>query len=233
MDPRDPQSAERIRARIERGLQDPSLFRATLLSVEPAARDDWVDLVLRIDELPDDGPDLPRGCVPYLPCPVDALLRLVEQASVRASDIFVDIGSGLGRAGALVNLLTGASVIGLEIQRSLVFASRDLARRMPAAHISTVEGDAAQLAGVINIGSVFFLYCPFSGDRLGKLLADFEPLARTRILRICCVDLPLPRRTWLARDPQFSGDLAIYRTTLHDVDFKHSAEHGALAPNAG
>jgi hypothetical protein len=141
---------------------------------------------------------------------------MVEQASVRASDVFVDIGSGLGRAGALVHLLTGASAIGIEIQHSLVVASRDLARRMPAARISTIEGDAAKLAGFITIGSVFFLYCPFSGDRLANLLAGLEHVARTRMLRVCCIDLPLPRRSWLALE-QRSGDLAVYRTTSHDV----------------
>src|SRR4029078_9775031 len=101
---------------LERGQHDPSMFRAALLRVPPTERDAWLDLVLRLGELPDDGPALPRDCVPYLPCPVDALLRIVDQAPVRASDVFVDVGSGLGRAAALVHLLTGAATIGLEIQ---------------------------------------------------------------------------------------------------------------------
>jgi len=208
-------SAQRARSLIERGLHDPSRFRAALSSVPPDARDGWLDLVFDLGELPDDGPELPPGCVPYLPCSVDALLRVVEQAPVRASDVFVDIGSGLGRAAALVHLLTGASVVGLEIQPRLVVAARGLAARLLLSRISCVVGDAAMLTGYITIGSVFFLYCPFGGERLSKVLADLQPIARTRTIRICCVDLPLPPRPWLTLDAA-AGDLAIYRSTLYD-----------------
>jgi len=214
MDADHRESAERVRALIQGGQQDPSTFRAALLRVPPTERDAWLDLVLGLGELPDDGPELPRDCVPYLPCSADALLRMVDQAPVHASDLFVDIGSGVGRAAALVHLLTGATAIGLEIQPGLVHAARDLATRLRVSSISCVEGDAAKLAGFITIGSVFFLYCPFSGDRLTKVLADIESIARTRMIRVCCVDLPLPSCSWLTLEPQISGDLAIYRSTL-------------------
>jgi|SRR6185437_2790977 len=216
MDEDHRKSAEHVRSMLERGQQDPSAFRAALLSVPPTDRDAWLDLVLGLGELPDDGPELPRDCVPYLPCPVDALLRMVDQAPVRASDVFVDVGSGLGRAAALVHLLTGAAAIGLEIQPGLVHTARELATRLLVPRISYVEGDAAKLAGFITIGSVFFLYCPFSGDRLAKVLAQLESIARTRPIRVCCVDLPLPPCSWLTLEPQLSGDLAIHRSTLHD-----------------
>jgi len=208
------ESAERVRSLIERGPQDPSLFRAALLSVPLAERDAWLDVVLRLGELPADGPELPRGCVPYLPCPVDALLRVVEQVPVRASDVFVEGGSGAGRAAALVHLLTGASVIGIEIQSGLVLAARDLVARLLLSRIACVEGDAVKLTGYVSIGTVFFLYCPFSGDRLANVVADLEPIAQTRVIRVCCVDLPPLACPWLTLEPSPSGDLAIYRSTL-------------------
>src|SRR5262245_43797450 len=119
MDGRHRKSAERARSLIEHGLHDPATFRPALLSVPPTARDAWVDCVLGLGELPDDAPALPRGCVPYLPCRADALLSMVDQASICASDVFVDVGMGNARAAVLVHLLTGASVIGLEIQPAL------------------------------------------------------------------------------------------------------------------
>src|SRR5437868_3303766 len=78
----------RVRSLIEQGQCDPSLFRAELTGIRPVRRDAWVDRVFGLDAPPDDGPALPVGCVPYLPCPVDVLLRLAENASVRASDLF-------------------------------------------------------------------------------------------------------------------------------------------------
>ncbi len=205
-------SAETVRSRIARGLHDPADFVATLLRVPATDRDAWLDTVLGLDEIPDDGPELPRGCVPYIPCPVDALLRIVQQAQVEASDVFVDLGSGVGRAAVLVHLLTGAKVIGIEIQTALVVAARALAARVSASHVEYLQGDAATLLRSVDSGSVFFLYCPFTGDRLAQVLAALEDLARTKTIRICCVDLPLPPCPWLSIEGEPSGDLVIYRS---------------------
>jgi SAM-dependent methyltransferase len=209
-------SAELIRSMLVNAQATPAVFRAALTSVPHTERDAWLDLVFGLDALPDDGPELPRGCVPYMPCSVDALLRIVEHAGVQGSDVFVDVGSGLGRAAVLVHLLTGASAIGVEIQPALVLASREFTTRLKVSRLSVVEGDAALLTGFIVIGSVFFLYCPFSGERLKKVLAELEPIARTRQIRVCCVDLPLPPCPWLTlASPPFL-DLAVYRSTLLD-----------------
>jgi SAM-dependent methyltransferase len=201
----------RLRALIDQTPRDPSLFHAALSGLPPTARDACVDRAFGLGELPEDGPALPSGCVPYLPCPVDALLRLVAHAPVGAADVFVDVGSGLGRAAALVHLMTGARAVGLEVQPSLVAAARALAARLRLPDLSFVEGDAPELAAALTEGSVFLLYCPFSGDRLEKLLSRLEPIARTRAIHICCVDLPLPPRAWLTLTAAPSADVAIYR----------------------
>ena len=132
-------------------------LRAALAAMPPFERDAWIDRALSLGVPPNDGPALPRGCVPYLPCPVDALLRLTEHAPVRGSDMFVDIGAGAGRAAALVHLLTGASVVGLEVQPQLVSAARALAARLSLSRVTFVEGDALQLTAALASGTVFFL----------------------------------------------------------------------------
>jgi SAM-dependent methyltransferase len=208
-------TAERARSSIRDGRHDPATFRSTLLGVPAGARDAWLDLVLGFDEVHDDGPDLPPGGVPYLPCPVDVLLRVVDEAQVRSSDVFVDVGSGPGRAATLVHLLTGAGAIGLEVQPHLVAAARDIASQLRLTRVPSVEGDAAILTAFMTVGSVFFLNDPFSGVRLAKVLDDLQSLARTRPLRICCVNLPLPPRSWLTLESNSSDDLTIYRTTPH------------------
>jgi SAM-dependent methyltransferase len=206
------ESAQRMRLRLSRGVATPAQFRTALMSVPAARRDVWFDLVLGLGELPDDGPELPRACVPYMPCSVEILLRMVDDAKVHSADVFVDIGSGLGRAVLLMQFLTGASAIGLEIQPALVRASRELATSLKTSRISVVEGDAAILTGSMTIGSVFFLYCPFSGERLERALDGLESIARTRQIRVCCVGLPLLSRPWLTLVSPLSGDLAIYRS---------------------
>jgi SAM-dependent methyltransferase len=207
-------SAEAARRSIERGRHHALAFRAALLDVPVGQRDAWVDLVLGIDDLPLDGPALPAGGVPYLPCSVEVLLRVVDEAPVRSSDLFVDVGAGPGRAIALVHLLTGAGAVGLEIQPQLVQAAQGLTARLGLSRVSCIEGDAATLAAFMVTGSVFFLYCPFSGARLAKVLDALEPIARARQVRVCCVALPLPPLSWLTRGPGQDGELDIYRSTL-------------------
>ena len=202
---------EVIRRSLSSRRASPLAFRAALTNVPEADRDGWVDRVFELGELPHDGPELPRGCVPYLPCSVDTLLRMIELAEIQSGDVFVDVGSGLGRATALTHLLTGAGAIGIEIQPALVRRSRDLATRLNAARVSIVEGDAAKLTRYITIGSVFFLYCPFSGDRLDQVMNDLGSIAQTRVIRVCSADLPLPSRSWLA-PVSLSGNLAVYRS---------------------
>ena len=191
---------------------DPSGFRAALEAVPAGERDAWVDRVLGLDGLPPDGPALPAGGVPYLPCSVEVLLRVVDEASVGPSDVFVDVGAGPGRAIALVHLLTGAETVGIEIQPALVQAARDLTDRLGLSRVRCIEGDAATVTASLALGSVFFLYCPFSGARLATVLDHLETMARARPLRVCCVDLPLPPRPWLAREPGRGGDLEIFRS---------------------
>jgi hypothetical protein len=200
------------RSALEEDKHEPARFRSALLATSPRDRDAWVDLVLGLEEILDDGPELPRGCVPYLPCPVDALLRTIDAAGVRASDVFVDVGSGAGRAAALVRLLTGASVVGMEIQPALVRASRNLATRLGSSRFETLQCDATRLPALASGGSVYFLYCPFGGEHLTTFLSALEPIARSRTIRLCCIDLPIPATPWLSREVN-DNELSIHRST--------------------
>jgi SAM-dependent methyltransferase len=208
------QSAALMRAQLLSGDVSPRAFRAALTSVPEAERDAWVDRVLGIDAVADDGPDLPLGCAPYLPCAVDALLRVIDHANVDSSDVVVDVGAGVGRATTLAHLLTGAGVIGVEIQPELVREAHELASRLNVSRAPVVSGDAVELTGFLAIGTVFFLYCPFTGARLDKVLSDLESIARTRPIRIACVDLMLPPRPWLAIAATPSSDVVVYRSTF-------------------
>jgi hypothetical protein len=207
-------SADEARRLIEQGLHDPAPFRAALLRVPPLEQDGWLDRVVGIDSLPDDGPDLPRGCVPYIPCSAEALMRVVDQVAVAPTDVFVDLGSGLGRAVMFVHLLTGAEGIGVEIQSHLALGACGLAERLGLGRVSFIQGDAARNIEKVERGSIFFLYCPFGGERLVKVLADLERIARKRVIRVCSLDITLPACPWLTLETQVSKDLKVFHSTL-------------------
>lgn len=206
------QEAERLRELLEHGPVAPAAFRAALQRVPPSERDAWLDVAFGLEEVSGDGPQLPANCTPYLPCSVDSVLRAVEHAELGASDVFVDVGSGVGRAAVLAQLLTGAGSVGLEIQPQLASASRALARRLNVPRFTALVGDAAELIDTLREGTVFFLYCPFGGERLERVLDSLGRRAQARSIRVCCVQLPELERPWLRPLPLPEGELAVYRS---------------------
>jgi SAM-dependent methyltransferase len=205
-------AAARLHADLSQGRVTPATFGAALAEIAPRDRDPWLDLLWNIEELPQDEPDLPQGCVPYLPCPVASVLEALEQANVIREDVFVDVGSGLGRAVLLAHLASGASCIGLEIQATLVRAARERADRLGLMQLQFLQGDAADLVRAITVGTVFFLYCPFGGNRLQRFLDGLERIARVGPIRVCCVDMPPLEARWLNRMPSTSSLVDVYRS---------------------
>jgi SAM-dependent methyltransferase len=208
-------SARAVRAALVADMLTPAAFRAALADVPERDRDAWLDAVWDAGEIPDDERCLPRGCVPYLPCRATTVLDALQLASVTSGDVFVDVGCGLGRAMALAHLATGAACIGIEIQPGLATAARGRATWLNLSRCRVLEGDAVDLVRFVTIGTVFFFYCPFGGERLHRVLGDLEAIARTREIRICCVDLPLPACDWLTPLASSSADLSVHRSTIH------------------
>lgn len=199
-----------LRAWLRAG-PSPAAFEAALAEVPARDRDAWLDALLQIDELPDDEP-LPRGCVPYLPADVATVWQAVRAAAVTRDDVFVDIGAGLGRPLLLTHLLTGAMGIGLEIQPGLVRAARARADRLNLTRVRFIEGDAASQIEAAATGTVFFMYCPFGGERLDRVLTALARIGEHRKIRVCCVGMPPLAQPWLAAVPATSVDLTVYES---------------------
>ena len=178
-----------------------------LLSLPAVDRDTWVDDLLGIESAPPDTPNLPHGSVPYLPCGVEEILAMVRDVPLRQDDTFVDLGSGLGRVAILAHLLSGARARGIEIQEPLVIDAR---QRCAALSLPAVTFAHANVADVALDGSVFFLYAPFNGAMLTRVLERLEEAARKRSIVVCTVHLELRDAAWLAPRKTSSRALAIY-----------------------
>lgn len=200
--------AQTARAAIQTGrLRGVAL--ATLLEALPAAeRDGWLDEVLELDSLVADAPDLPRGSVPYLPCGVDEILAMVRELPLRADDHFVDLGSGLGRVLILAHLVSGARVSGVEIQEHLVRMSREAATAV-GVPMSVIHANATD---EVPDGSVFFLYAPFNGVMLRRVLSRLEDVAQSRRIALCTVGLELGEIPWLVRRKTSCASLMLHES---------------------
>jgi 2-polyprenyl-3-methyl-5-hydroxy-6-metoxy-1,4-benzoquinol methylase len=177
----------RARAALREGALRGRALRDALESLPLGERDAWIDRVLEIGEIPDDGPELPRGGVPYLPAGVDEILEAVDLATVTASDRVIDLGAGVGRLAVLVHALTGASVRGVEVQSALVRHAHERLGALGLRGVSIEQGDARTFAIEAD---VLVLYAPFSGPLLAEVLAHIASLAPAP--RVVTIDLVLP-----------------------------------------
>ncbi len=185
-----------------------------LLAVPAAEREAFADELLGLPEPPPDIADLPRGAVPYLPAGVDEILHMVREAPLRESDQLLDLGSGLGRVVILAHLLSGAHACGIELQEPLVRCAKDCAAELALTQVAFIHGNAAEAA---LDGSVFFLYSPFGGETLTRVVRRLEAVARRRPIIVCAVGLELPGEPWLRRRETASRALALYDSCIPAV----------------
>lgn len=201
--------SERARAGISSGELRGDALLAFLSSVPPEEREAVLDAALGLPPPPPDVA-LPRGAVPYLPSSTSAIVTATREAPVTSRDVFVDIGSGLGRAAILAHLFTGARAIGIEIQRHLVEGARALCRALGIEGVSFVEGDAADPDVPLD-GDVFYLYAPFNGPMRARVLGRLEAVAAKRPFVVCAVDFDLDDQRWLARRASSSLEVTFYQ----------------------
>lgn len=198
--------ARTARAEIESGALRGAALLELLLSIPPSDRDVWVDELLGFEEPPPDVPDLPRGSVPYLPSGVEEILAMVREVPVGPDDELVDLGAGLGRVVILAHLLSGARACGVEIQEPLVRRARARAAALALPAVSFVHADAAEAE---LDGSIFYLYAPFNGEVLARVLRRLEDVARRRPIVVCAASLELDA-PWLLPRRSSSVSLTLY-----------------------
>lgn len=74
-----------------------------------------------------------------------------------------------------------------------------------------MEGDAAEVVRWLPLGSTFFFYCPFGGERLELALDAVAELAPLRPTRVALVGMPVPARPWLIPEPSARSELCVCR----------------------
>jgi hypothetical protein len=135
----------------------------------------------------------------------------VLDVPITQHDVFVDLGAGLGKATMMVHLLTGARARGVELQSTLASEASAQARELALDGVSFVESDA--LEADLDDATVVFLYLPFTGDVLARVLQRLEMVARRRQLVLCALGFDL-RVDWIAARPTDEFWLTIYDTRI-------------------
>jgi hypothetical protein len=166
---------------------------------------------------PGSGDDLyDPDMIHYEPTPARVVLDLVDHVGLGPTDVFYDLGAGLGRVVTLVSLLAEIPTRGVELQHDLCVAARRSAQNLGAASASFTEADARSVD--YSDGTVFYLFTPFRGDVLRGVLDRLREEAQRRKLTVCTYGSCTRRvvdESWLRLDdPAMRHDfkLAIFRS---------------------
>ena len=185
---------EGIRGEIQRGGRPGALLRWAASSAEmedvagPANGmgydylDELIGGVFQFDE-PDDEPVRRAEMVLYQPTPARLIFHLLGVAALAATDVLVDLGSGLGHVPLLVAILTSTRSIGIELEGTYVERAKQCAQRLNLNRVTFIQQDAR--AADLSAGTIFYLYTPFTGSILRSVLSRLRREAATRPIRIC------------------------------------------------
>jgi hypothetical protein len=168
--------------------------------------------------VPDDFGDGAEGCHAYLGLSYTGLYRVLRHAPVRPGrDVFIDIGSGLGR----VVFQAAASfplkrAIGVEFSPGLhERAKANLASALPklrCKQVTLYQGDARHYE-IPDDATIIFFFMPFGPEILGPVLDNIHRSVQRvpRELTILYVypsaatvplHIMLPGRPWLLAEPE-------------------------------
>jgi len=140
--------------------------------------DMFINGLLSLKTMPEQTKDLEPEMVFYQKTPARIIFELVEKINFIKEDVFFDLGSGLGQAAILVNLLTGITTKGVEFEPAFCDYARDCAAELNLSNVTFINADARQAD--YSDGTIFFMYTPFNGEILQEVL---EILRKESLLR--------------------------------------------------
>ena len=152
----------------------------------------------------------------YQPTPARIVLEMVERSDFRQHDVFYDIGSGLGHVSILVHLLGGIRAKGVEVEPAYCSYARRCARGLNLSQVQFINVDAREAD--YSDGTIFFLYTPFKGRMLERVLDRLRHESTKRRIRLCTYGpctLQVAQQRWLERLDQNSvqeNRLAMFTT---------------------
>ncbi len=145
--------------------------------------DDLVSGVFQFEEPNAEPVQRESEMVLYQPTPARHIFSLIDLSALTATDVFIDLGSGLGHVPLLVSICTCACSIGIELEATYVERAQQCAQKLNLNRVRFIQQDAR--ATELSPGTVFYLHTPFTGSILSCVLDHLRREASTRQIRIC------------------------------------------------
>ena len=144
--------------------------------------DVFINRVLSNREIPEPTREPSPEMVSYQKTPARVVFEIARKVKFTKSDIFVDIGSGLGHVAILINLIAGISTRGIEFEPAFCNYAQDCAASLNASGTTFINTNACEAD--YSDGTVFFLYTPFKGEMLHQVLQRLKEKSTSRQITI-------------------------------------------------
>ncbi len=158
----------------------------------------FINGLLTYRDLPAQTKEREPGMVYYQKTPARIIFELVKKAAFQPGDVFYDLGSGLGQATILVNLLASVISKGVEFEPAYCHYAKTCAAELNLSDTYFINEDARYTD--YSSGNVFFMYTPFEGEMLYDVLSNLYVEAKKRKIRIFTYGSCTPevaRQHWL------------------------------------
>ncbi len=144
----------------------------------------------------------------YQKTPARIIFELAEKGHFMETDVFYDLGSGLGQVSILVNLLTGIKSKGVEFEPEFCNYARVCASELNSKNVEFINADARLMS--YSDGTIFFMYTPFVGKILQEVLNIIEADSKKRTIRLftygpCTIQVA--QQSWLIPIDQNVNDV--------------------------
>ncbi len=142
----------------------------------------FVNGILTYGNIPAETREREPEMIFYQKTPARIILEMINKADFKSTDVFFDLGSGLGQVVMLVHLLTGVQSKGVEFEPAFCDYARNIATELQLRNFEFINTDARQAD--YSSGTVFFLYSPFDGSLFREVLETLKAQSEKRMIKI-------------------------------------------------
>jgi hypothetical protein len=160
-----------------------------------------INKLITPNEVPEQTKQLEPEMVYYQKTPARIIFELIGKFAFSKSDVFFDLGSGLGQIPIVVNLLTGVKTRGIEFEPSFYEYAVNCASTLNLTDVTFINIDARDAD--YSEGSIFFMFTPFRGEIMLQVLDVLREKSLKRKIKIatygpCTAEVAL--QNWLRID---------------------------------
>lgn len=143
--------------------------------------------------------------MPFYSSPLSSILLAARASGIESSHLLYEIGSGDGKTGTLLSLLTGCRAVLVEYQKQIHESAERMIERNGLDRCKAVNADARTVD--FSDGDAFYLFKPFGGGIHSEIEERLRLLHMRKPLIVVSI---LTELSW-AKPTYEEGELKVYR----------------------